>query len=241
MKKLFALLIAAAAMLICGITSRAQDVILTKDSQIILSIVTEVSESMVTYKSFDNQNGPDYKISTSRIQKIKFANGAEQTFSQAAPKSATQGSQPLFSEGFMDFSHGDFLLNGRQVDETEFHNYFNADEFETINGALRQRKSGKGLLIAGSICAGVGLAGWIGGACICTYADSEYDFYIGMCCAYSGLCLTAAGSTMLAVGTPLFCIGNSRLRWAANHYNSRQGMSLSLATGSTGVGLALKF
>jgi hypothetical protein len=144
-------------------------------------------------------------------------------------------------DGFMTFSHGDFLLNGQKIYEGEFHNYFNADEFNTINGALQQRKSGKGLLIAGGICAGIGLASWIGGACICTYADSEYDYYLGYCCAVSGVALTAAGSTMLAIGTPLYCIGNSRLRWAANNYNNRKEMSLSLAAGSSGFGLALKF
>ena len=148
----------------------------------------------------------------------------------------------FYPEGFMTFSNGDFSLNGEKIYEGDYHNYFNVDEFQTINGAMRQRKAGKGLLIAGGITAGIGLAAWIGGASVCTIADSEFDFYLGHCCVLGGISLSAVGLPLLAAGTPLYCIGNSRLRWAAENYNRRKaGMSLSLSAGGSGVGLTLKF
>ena len=133
--------------------------------------------------------------------------------------------------GHMEFSHGNFTLNGQKLDAGELHNYFNADEFETVNKALRLRKTGTGLLIAGGACAGVGLAGYLGGAIVCTDAPSDEAFYIARGCATAGLCTAVVGTAMLAAGAPLFCIGNSRLKQAA----------LSFSAGATGVGLALKF
>lgn len=61
----------------------AQDVILTTESDMILAKILEISEDSISYKKFDNQDGPLYKMSVSRINKIKFQNGTEQTFNDS--------------------------------------------------------------------------------------------------------------------------------------------------------------
>ena len=77
--------------------------------------------------------------------------------------------QPAYSgaavapRGYMNYSRGEFEVAGRELYEGEYRNYFNADEFETVNGAMRQRGAGKGLMIAGGATLGVGLALFIPG------------------------------------------------------------------------------
>lgn len=72
------------ALLLFGLNFvHAQDVIITTESDMILAKILEIGEESISYKKFDNQDGPLYKMSVSRINKIKFQNGTEQTFSES--------------------------------------------------------------------------------------------------------------------------------------------------------------
>ena len=249
MKKLVSLcLVAFFSVLLCEMKSYAQDVIVTSDGQILLTIVTEISEDVVIYKSFDNQNGPDYKLQTSRIQKIRFSNGTEQTFTpkvvQPRPQepSQTYDSRVEIPGGRMTYTHGDYIINGKQLYEGELRDYFNADEFETINGAMRQRSAGKGLLIAGGAIIGAGVLSIIPSAAI--YLDSvacqDID-WVAYRFMYASISLMVAGNIMIAIGAPFYCVGNSRLNWAAESYNNRYQPNLSFAAGKYGPGLVFRF
>ena len=256
MKKILAILIAAAAMLLCAVNSSAQDVILTRDGQIITAIVSEISDTEVVYKSFDNQEGPTYRISAANVQKIRFSNGTEQEFAAPAPvqqqqyvpqafqpadRQASYNPQAASSQritGYMEHTGGDFEVSGRPIYEGEYRNYFNADEFETVNGAMRQRGTGKALLIAGGAVTGAGLLCLIPSAVAAS--DDVFD-YTAWAFYYTGAALLGAGVTMMTIGAPLFCIGNARLNWAAESYNQRNQMSFNVVSGRNGLGLALRF
>lgn len=72
------------ALLLFGLNFvHAQDVIITTESDMILAKILEIGEESISYKKFDNQDGPLYKMSVSRINKIKFQNGTEQTFNKS--------------------------------------------------------------------------------------------------------------------------------------------------------------
>ena len=262
MKKLVAILAASLAMLLCGVKSHAQDIILTTDGQLVMAIVSEISDATVTYKTPDNPNGPDYKLSTSKIQKIRFSNGTEQVFTQPAPQAAqpaqpaqpsafqpadrqpTYSGAPVGQRTYMEYSRGEFEVAGRELYEGEYRNYFNADEFETVNGAMRQRGAGKGLMIAGGAILGAGLLCFIPGY-ICwveSVADSYYDLdWTAYAFMWSGVGLISVGGTLMTIGIPIYCVGDSRLRWAASSYNQRNQLALSLGAGRNGAGLFLRF
>lgn len=257
MKKLIAILAASAAMLLCGIKANAQDIILTNDGQIITAVISEISDADIVYKSFDNQEGPNYRIATSKVQKIRFSNGTEQVFAQPeqpaqqsnvptafqsadrTPTYSGAASPQALQTGYMQHENGDFLLGGRTLYEGEYRNYFNDDEFETINGALKQRRAGKGITLAGTGCAAFGLGLMIpGGICWAVLDYSSYTYYALLC---TGAAFFSVGCTLLSVGIPLYCIGNGRLNWAADSYNQRNRVSFNITASQYGPGLAFRF
>jgi hypothetical protein len=71
-----------------------QDVIYTNDGETIESKVTEIGKKEVRYKKFSNQSGPNYTISTSRIDRIVYENGSIENFQEASDKKESGG---LFS------------------------------------------------------------------------------------------------------------------------------------------------
>ena len=256
MKKIFAIILAATAMLLCATVSHAQDVILTSDGQIITAVVSEISDTEVVYKTFDNQDGPNYRISAAKVQKIRFSNGTEHVFAAPAQQYVPQSSQPADMQnsynpqaaatlaiGRMEHCRGDFEVGGREIYEGEYRKYFNADEFDTVNGALRQRSSGKSLLIAGGILTGIGIVSTaIGGTYMYYYSGGHlnYESWAGAL-YYCGIVTLTSGLISMTVGAPLFCIGNARLNWAAESYNQRNNLSFNVVSGRNGLGLALNF
>ena len=69
-----------AAALFMSSSASAQDVIRTKAGKEIEAKVLEISDREVTYKMYDNQEGPTIRISTERLYKIFFENGSEYSF-----------------------------------------------------------------------------------------------------------------------------------------------------------------
>lgn len=63
---------------LAGLKAQAQDVIMTRDYSVVNALVSEIGDDYVTYKAFDNQGGPNIKISTKNVFKITFQNGSEQ-------------------------------------------------------------------------------------------------------------------------------------------------------------------
>ena len=83
-------LIIVAATLLCGlfVESRlsAQDIILTTDNELISAVISEIGDESIVYKKADNPDGPNFRINTSRVVKIQFANGTTQEFNNKQPE-----------------------------------------------------------------------------------------------------------------------------------------------------------
>ena len=88
--KRFTLFVFLCTILVCNVL--AKDVIITRDSERIDAIVTEISESEVKYKKLDNPNGPTFVLSTSKIASIMYENGDVQTFKQESQQVAQNNS-----------------------------------------------------------------------------------------------------------------------------------------------------
>ena len=120
---------------------------------------------------------------------------------------------------------------------------------ETYTGAVKQFKTGKQLVIWGSVGAGVGLAISTGFLMALTkkYPNAkelpQNDPLTGG--FLGGVALGSAGATALAVGIPFLCIGKNRLKWIAEDYNTKHASNVSLnLTGCSagyGLGLAVNF
>ena len=63
-----------------GSSAYAQDIIRTKAGKDIAAKVLEISDEEVSYKLYDNQDGPTIRISTEKLYKIFFENGSEYAF-----------------------------------------------------------------------------------------------------------------------------------------------------------------
>ena len=68
---------------LCG-NAFAQDIIHTIDGRSIEATVLEINDDDILYKTFDNQGGPDYRMSVSRVARIVFQNGTEKSFAPSS-------------------------------------------------------------------------------------------------------------------------------------------------------------
>lgn len=68
----------------------AQDIINTFDGKQIEAVVTEIGVSEVSYRNWNNQNGPVYKILKEEIHTINYRNGFTDTLNEASPVPQTK-------------------------------------------------------------------------------------------------------------------------------------------------------
>ena len=78
-----------------NVPSFAQDVIRTKAGRDIAAKVLEIDDEEVSYKMFDNQEGPTIRISTDKLYKIIFENGSEYAFVEDRPSHHLPANAPL--------------------------------------------------------------------------------------------------------------------------------------------------
>ena len=67
----------------------AQDLIVLRDATEIEAKVIEVTDSQISYKRFDNPDGPMYRKNTSDVLFVKYANGTKEVFNASVTASAT--------------------------------------------------------------------------------------------------------------------------------------------------------
>jgi hypothetical protein len=86
MNRLFIIVVNLLLITIC---LQAQDIILKRDNTIIKANVLSVKPDIVTYKKFDNPNGPTYELKKQEITKIVYKNDTEDVFSLDQKKDST--------------------------------------------------------------------------------------------------------------------------------------------------------
>lgn len=77
-------------LVLLGYTLNAQDKILKKNGEEIISKLIEITPEIIKYKKFDNQEGPTYSIYIKDINKIIFENGKVEIFSKEKEVSQQQ-------------------------------------------------------------------------------------------------------------------------------------------------------
>ena len=89
--RLKAILLAAFALI--TVSATAQDKIYKKNGDVIEGKVKEVNAKNISYKRWDNPEGPDYVIGRNEVQRIKYQNGSED-YMAPERESMTKGRKP---------------------------------------------------------------------------------------------------------------------------------------------------
>ena len=239
-----------------------QDIIVTRSSERIDCVVTEVSDTEVKYKRADNPDGPLFVISTSKISSIIYKNGEVQSFDNVAqqPAQTQQPQQVLTATPVYDFwGNPDYssLLGNMNVDkipfvpgqtfEYKFGKYvygnvamdgatYKAFIHRYCPAAYNEYVAAETLSDAGFALLGVG-GGIILGDMIVSVVLLASKKDINMA-AFGGI--MGAGGAVLIAGIPLACIGPAREKKTINTYNgscAKPAVSLRLNFNTDGVGL----
>ena len=222
----------------------AQDIIHTLDGRSIEAKVFEINEDIVLYKSFDNLEGPDYRMSASLIDRIVFQNGAEKTLVPFAirvpPPCGYDNDGPY---GPLMFRRG--RLYADQLSDHWGVSLYGSDWLK----ARSQYRWGMSLTIAG--------AATLISSLVCGAMLSDFNRGVeamgmnGRSTSSLGALYVAGGITgvaSIAAGTTLWIKGNKKLNTMADDYNKRCGgkengyvTRFGLGTTGQGFGLALCF
>lgn len=246
------LLLIGLLMAICA-EGFAQDIIYTLDSRRIEAKVLEITDEDIRYKTFDNLEGPDYRMSLDRVVRIVFENGTEKVFSQVPlfVPNPYEGIGPYGScgpYGPLSFHWGYYYDRRGRVYEEQLRDYLGVALYGSdYLQARRQYQGGIGLTLGGAALLSFSL---VSGAMLEDYNRSSIRMGMGDL-GHENTGVTAAilvvgglaGAAGLAVGIPLWVKGNRKLCALADDYNRRVGQAPSLELGTTnnGVGVALRF
>lgn len=247
MKKVFATLMAAALMLM-GLQAFAQDIILKKDNTMVRAIIDEINGTEVVYHSYDNPNGPVFKLPVNQVAKIQFKNGTEQVFNNTpAPAVASPYVAPGFgNQGKLVRDDDELFINGHELGDEEIKAVIGEqlwnDTFASARGQFKVGKvltnigipftaAGGGLMVAGFIVAAAG-------------GSSAYE--AGAILVGVGAPFMSVGLTLMSIGIPLKCIGNGRMEWVVGEANKNNGFAMqqpkvNFGLQQYGVGVALRF
>lgn len=225
---------------------RAQDRIYFNDAPSVDALIKEVGDDYVLYKMWNNQDGPDFRISLSRVDRIVFKNGTEQVFSGRKDILEDLMMSGPVIPGRLYYRHGRYFMGPSVLTPEQIMSYVGYKTYGSrYLKANRQRVTGifltsfgAGLLFAGVISCAVGASASHAGF------DDNTPTAVGVVC-------TVAGAAGLASGIPLLVKGNRVLGAIADDYNARHGYGLSpekesesLTLGicrSGGFGLAFNF
>ena len=247
------LILVCALTVLCG-TAFAQDIIHTIDGRSIEAKVLEISDEDILYKTFDNQDGPDYRMSVSRILRIVFQNGTERSF---APSSLIFQSPYAYDAigpyGPLEYRWGHYYDRRGRLYADQLRDYLGVSLYGSdYLKADRQLTWGLVLTVTG--------ATFLVGSLVAGGASAEYNRNVSSMNLPYHMRETAAsspapyivgglvGAACLGFGIPLWVKGDKKLNAIADDYNQRYGNknygyrpSLNLGSTGNGVGLALNF
>lgn len=243
---------------LCG-NAFAQDIIHTIDGRSIQAKVLEINDDDILYKTFDNLDGPDYRMSVSRVARIVFQNGSEKSF---APSTLLVPSpyayEPYGYYGPLEYRWGHYYDRRGRLYAEQLQDYLGVSLYGSdYRKARNQYQSGLWLTIGGatllvssiisSIISGDMLSDYNLGVASMNIPSSMRDyghFDLGALDVAGGI----AGAACIGAGIPLWIKGNRKLNAIADDYNQRYGRNAygdksSLRVGATGngIGLALNF
>ena len=248
------LILICAWMALCG-NAFAQDIIHTIDGRSIEAKVLEINDDDILYKTFDNLDGPDYRMSVSRVARIVFQNGTEKSF---APSTILVPSPYAYDSygpyGPLEYRWGHYYDRRGRLYAEQLQDYLGVSLYGSdYRKASSQYQSGLWLTIGGATLL---VSSIISGAMLSDHNRAVASMNMpssmrGNDHSSMGALYVAggiAGAACLGAGIPLWIRGNRKLNAIADDYNQRYGRnaygyksSLSVGATGNGIGLALNF
>ena len=231
------LILTTLLMVLCA-KSFAQDIIHTLNTPPIEAKVTEISDDYVLYKTFDNLDGPDYRIPVTHVARIVFENGTEKVFAPANAKEAEEEYRgpygPLVYRAGIYYDNLGRLYH-KQLRQCLGESVYNND----YKKAHSQFQWGSGLTVGGATV----LLASIAGGVVYTYINKQLEKTANPA---PFIAAGLVGAACVGGGIPLWVSGNRKLSTIADDFNQQHdayGYSPSLQFGATGsgIGLALRF
>ena len=246
-------ILVCALTVLCG-SAFAQDIIHTIDGRSIEAKVLEISDEDILYKTFDNQDGPDYRMSVSRILRIVFQNGTERSF---APSSLIFQSPYAYDAigpyGPLEYRWGHYYDRRGRLYADQLRDYLGVSLYGSdYLKADRQLTWGLVLTVTGAtILVGSLVAGGASAQYNRNVSSMNLPYHMRETAASSPAPYIVGGlvgAACLGFGIPLWVKGDKKLNAIADDYNQRYGgknygyrPSLNLGSTGNGVGLALNF
>ena len=245
MKRLLTLIAVAIASMTASYVSSAQDIIHTYDSAPIKAAIQFIDDDYIHYKTWDNQDGPLYSMSLSRVEKVAFRNGTVRIFPRADRYTlpGPYGQYPI------DYRRGKFYERQGRISSQEIYDYIGY----TLYGSEYMKARNQYTWGISLTCIGVGgliitLASHIASNKMDRITSFHHDtpdtgMNAGVIAGY------AASAGCVAAGIPLWVKGNRGLHRIADDYNLKHtkpqpvesGSNLTLGTTRNGLGLAFNF
>lgn len=234
-------IILVAVMMALCVSGYAQDVIHTFDGKSVEAKILEISDDYILYKTFDNQDGPDYRMSVSSVSKIVFANGTEKVFAPAdifrtAPVAPGYNNPDFGPYGPIVYRYGRFYDSRGIIYDNQFVDYLGVSLYGSDYLKARNQLVG-GIVLTSSGVGSLLMAAFVGA--VANEMQPE-DTVPNVLCVGSSI----IGVTCLAVGIPMWVKGGRKMHAFADDYNQRYGTgkaNLSLGSAPSGVGLTLNF
>lgn len=250
---MYRIAVSAVLMVLCHL-AWGQDRIYFKDSAPVDAVVKEIGDDYVLYKAWNNQDGPDYRISLSRVDRIVFENGTENVYRSGYPAADVEDLMlsGAVVPGRLDYRHGRYYMGVSVITPEQIMDYIGYSNYgSTYLKAKRQYTAGLYLTCFGGAFLLAGVASHIASAeTDSMFSDSSFG-HSGSSDTGLYVACYVLGAAGLASGIPLLVKGNRKLDSIADDYNDRNGYSLephgrekSLTVGpcrSGGVGLAFNF
>ena len=225
--------------------SYAQDIIHTFDGKSIEAKILEISDDTILYKTFDNQEGPDYRMSVNKVARIVFENGTEKVFApadifKAAPVAPGYYNPYYESYGPLVYRRGRFYDGYGRIYDDEFRDYLGVSLYGSDYLKARNQITSGGLLtFVGSAAVSFSL---IASLIISDFNKGDNPF--GKTSQTGPTIGGLVGVACLVGGIPLWVKGGRKMKAFADDYNQRYGAgktNLSLGSAPSGLGLTLNF
>lgn len=227
MKKLFLLMSVIALNMICA---QAQDVIFRSSSDSMQVRVLTVGTTEITYRKWNNQEGPIYSIPVNEIAAIRYANGSYDFFTEATYTQPGSSPSTMLTRVGNTYYYNDAVMNKQATLEWLY--------TQNCPAAYAQFQYGRNLAVGGWLMMALGLGLDFGG--IVMYLASE-SLRGG-----ARLSMIIGGALEIAC-IPTIAVGYSKMHQTVNVYNvSCRNIAevkpyWSLQASNNGLGIAYNF
>ena len=221
--------------------SFAQDIIHTTDRRTIEAKVLEITDDDILYKTYDNLEGPDYRMSIDRVERIVFENGTEKTFSPAAILFPGPYAYDYYDRyGPLEYRWGHYYDRYGRICSDRLYDYLGVSMYGSkYRKAQNQLTMGGAALLTTGIVCGAMRADYNRG--VAQMHNNFTNYGMGRSDSSSmeavDIATGIAGAAGLGAGITLLIKGNRKMNEIADDYNQR----LNLGPTANGIGLALNF